>query len=453
MKSFRIIGRETEMSNKIKSFLLVLLLFFSFSLSAKEIVVWHSMDGPLGERFLEIVQQFNERARHVKNGMVVALRYKGDYDQAIELGLKAAGTPLAPHILQVYEKGNLVMQANPTAYIPLNQLSSTPSCSLQKARFLPSIRDYYRSRQGEEGLPSLPFSVSSVVLFYNKDAFKAAGLDPENPPVTWEDFEKAAYLLKKHGANNILASAWLSGHHIEHVGSWHNQPVATEGNGLDGEDALVAINTPFFRDHFNKLVSWHQLGIFNLAFGEKSEHAFAQQEVVMLTDSANRLSHLQRLVKDQFNIGVAAFPYWESVVREPYNTAVNGASFWAIKGHPAEDYAFVQLFFEFLASPEVQSEWHRKTCYLPVVIGVQALAEKQHFYDQGLNGKVAKIAIDSFMKRTPGEFSRGVLLPKFPVIRDVMVQELKAAIKGQQSVEEALEHCVNKSNNIIKEKP
>jgi len=441
------------MPSKIKYFLLVLLLFFNTSSFAKEIIVWHSMDGPLGERLLEIVQQFNAKPSQFKNGVIVTLSYKGDYDQAIELGLEKAGTPLAPHVLQVYEKGNLVMQANPNAYIPLDKLSSTPSCSLQKARFLPAIRDYYRSRAGAEGLPSLPFSVSSVVLFYNKDAFKAAGLNPENPPATWEDFEKVAYLLKKRGAHHILASAWLSAHHVEHVGSWHNQQVATEGNGLDGEGALLAINTPFFRDHFNKLVSWYQVGIFNLAFGEKSEQAFARQEVVMLTDSANRLSHLQRLIKNKFEIGVASFPYWESVVREPYNTAVNGASFWAIKGHPAEDYVIVQQFFEFLASPEIQSEWHQKTCYLPVVIGVQALAEKQHFYEQGLTGKVAKIAIDSFMKRTPGEFSRGVLLSKFPAIRDLIVQELKAAIKGEQSVEEALEHAVSKANNLIEEKP
>lgn len=434
--------------HKLKNYLLVLLLFSCASL-AQEIVIWHSMGGYLGERFFDIVQQFNQKPQNLKNGITVALRYKGDYDQAMALGLEAAGTLEAPHILQVYEKGHLVMQAQPNVYIPLNKLSHEPSPLLQKERFLTAIQDFYKNRHGEEGLASLPFSVSSVVLFYNKAAFKAAGLDPANPPKTWEEFERVAYLLKKHGAHNVLASTWLSGHHIEHTGSWHNKAVATKGNGLDGKGALLAINTPFFQDHFNKLLSWYQVGIFSLVFGEKAEQAFADQEVLMLTSSANRLSFLQNLIKERFDIGVTTFPYWATVVARPYNTAVNGTSFWAIAGHPADDYRVVEQFFEFLASPEIQNEWHQSTCYLPVIVGVQALAEKQHFYEQGMNGKVAKIAMDSFMQRTPGQFSRGVLLPEFPAVRDRIVQELRGAFKGNQSVEAALEHSVSEVNIML----
>ena len=109
-------------------------------------------------------------------------------------------------------------------------------------------------------------------------------------------------------------------------------------------------------------------------------------------------------------------------------------------------------FFEFLVSSEIQNEWHQKTCYLPVIAGVKELAEKQHFYEQGITGNVAKIAIDSFMKRTPAEFSRGVLLPEFPAIRDRIVQELRAAFKGNQSIEMALEHSDIQANAIIKAK-
>ena len=95
------------MMKKYKNYILSLLslLLFSSISFAQEIVVWHSMSGYLGERFFDIVQKFNQKPENLKSGIRVVLRYKGDYDHAIGLGLKSAGTLEAPHVLQVYEKG------------------------------------------------------------------------------------------------------------------------------------------------------------------------------------------------------------------------------------------------------------------------------------------------------------------------------------------------------------
>lgn len=437
--------------------LFVSLLFFCATVAAKqEIIMWHSWEGPLGEKFEEIVRTFNQRPENVQADIKVVTKHKGNYEAALTAGLAAVGTRQAPHILQVYEMGNLVMQAHSDAYVSLDKLSdkSTPSSLLQTEYFkyfIPAIGAFYKGHQGEVGLPSLPFNATTVVLFYNKDALEAAGLDPEHAPVTWEEFEQQATTLKKQGAKGVLVSAVLSGHHIDQLGAWHNQPIATQGNGVDGDGAVLVVNSPFFVDHLNKLATWYKNGFFSLDVGPAAEKAFGNGDVVFVTHGANRLSTLEKLADGKFKIGVAAFPFWKSVVSKPQNTIAGGSSFWALVGHDKKDYPVIQQFFEYLVTPQVQCQWHQETAYMPVVKGAQALAQKNNFYEQDLRGKTAKIALDSFMGRLPTTYSRGILLPNFPKIREVMIQEMKESIKGNKTAKEALDHIVVLGNQIMRE--
>lgn len=420
-------------------------------LANQEIVVWHSFEGPLEEKFTEIINRFNQKPQVVKANVKVVPFCKGSYKHTLAAGLAVLNKKEAPHILQVYEAGSLVMLSHPKAYRPLNQLTEKPSPLLNPEQFISFYSAFYKSRQGETGLQSLPFSASTVVLFYNKDAMRKAGLDSERPPKTWEEFEKIAQILKAKDAKNILASGWLSGHNIDQLGAWHNEAVATKGNGMDGDNAKLVINRQFFIDHLNKLASWHQMGLFSLETGKKAEEAFAKGEVIFLTQGPNRLAQLEKLVNGQFEIGVGYLPYWGEKVKAPQNTVAGSASFFALAGHADKDYVWVQQFFEYLASPEIQAKWHQDTCYLPVIKGAMALTKKQNFYEKSLKGRVAKIALDSVGRHKPKEYSRGILLPQFIKVREMMVQEMKQAITGRKTGKEALDQMVILGNQIMLE--
>lgn len=434
------------------SLFLILLVFVKNAGASQNIILWHSLDGPLEKKFTEMVERFNQKPEIVKTDAKVVLLYKGKYEETLTTGLNAVKTGHAPHILQVYEMGNLVMQANPKTYVPLNKLTSKPSTLLSNEKFIPFFNAFYKGRQGDQGLQSLPFSASTVILFYNKDAFKKAGLDHEHPPTTWEEFEKIAAVLKAQGAHHVLAAGWLSGHHIDHMAAWHNRPVATKGNGMDGDGAKLLVNRPFFIYHLDKLADWYRAGIFSLVNRVKAEEAFAKGEVIMLTHGANRLPMIEKLVNGKFQIGVGYFPYWKNKIKEPQNTIAGGASFWAIAGHKPKDYEVIQQFFEYLASEPLQAEWHQETYYMPVVVGAEAIAKDNKFYEQGLKGRAAKLALDSFAGHPPKEFSRGILLPNYHKVREVMVQEMQEAIKGHKSPEEALEQIVVVGNKIMQKK-
>ena len=60
----------------------------------------------------------------------------------------------------------------------------------------PNISGYYTF---DDKLYSMPFNSSNPILYYNKDLFKDAGLDPESPPKTFEELKVAADTISKKG--------------------------------------------------------------------------------------------------------------------------------------------------------------------------------------------------------------------------------------------------------------
>src|SRR3546814_2614745 len=80
----------------------------------------------------------------------------------------------------------------------------------------------------------MPYNSSTPVLYYNKDAFEQAGLDPNAPPKTWGEFGEVLDALKASGSSCPFTTAWQSWIHLETFSAWHNVPFATKENGFAG---------------------------------------------------------------------------------------------------------------------------------------------------------------------------------------------------------------------------
>ena len=81
-----------------------------------------------------------------------------------------------PHLVQVYEVGTAHMMAARSAVRPVSQVLSEAGERVDPKAFLPAVASYFSDNHGQ--LLALPFNVSTPILFYNKDAFRKAGLDP-----------------------------------------------------------------------------------------------------------------------------------------------------------------------------------------------------------------------------------------------------------------------------------
>lgn len=105
--------------------------------------------------------------------------------------LKASlGSNSGPDIIQVYEIGSKFM-IDSKMITPVQQFIDADKFDLSQLE--PNITRYYTI---DGKLNAMPFNTSNPILYYNKDAFKAAGLDPANPPKTYDEFEKSCQSLK-----------------------------------------------------------------------------------------------------------------------------------------------------------------------------------------------------------------------------------------------------------------
>ncbi|WP_080398366.1 sn-glycerol-3-phosphate ABC transporter substrate-binding protein UgpB, partial [Burkholderia pseudomallei] len=233
--------------------------------AATEIQFWHAMEAALGERVNEIAAQFNASQSDYK----IVPVFKGTYDQALAAGIAAYRSGNAPAILQVYEVGTATMMQAKKAVLPVSDVFRQAGVPLDEKAFVPTIASYYSdARTGR--LVSMPFNSSTPVLYYNKDAFRKAGLDPNQPPKTWADVKADAEKLKKAGYACGYTTGWQGWIQLENYSAWHGLPFATRNNGFDGADATLEFNKPQQIAHIQFLQDMAKDGTFTYV-GRKDE--------------------------------------------------------------------------------------------------------------------------------------------------------------------------------------
>jgi sn-glycerol 3-phosphate transport system substrate-binding protein len=399
----------------------------SHAMAATAIPFWHSMEGELGKEVDSLAQRFNQTHPDYK----IVPTYKGNYEQSLAAGIAAVRSGKAPAVLQVYEVGTATMMAS-QAIVPVHQVFKDAGIPFDEKQFVPTVAGYYSDSKGQ--LISQPFNSSTPVLYYNKDAFKKAGLNPDQPPKTWQELAMDAAALRKSGMSCGYASAW------------HALPVATKNNGFDGLDAVLEFNKPVLVRHIELLEAMNKKGDFTY-FGRKDESTakFYNGDCGITTASSGSLADIRHYAK--FNFGVGMMPYDETVPNAPQNALIGGASLWVMKGKDATTYKGVAEFMQFLAKPEIAAEWHQKTGYLPITTAAYELTKQQGFYDKNPG---ADIATRQMMNKPPLPFTKGMRLGNMPQIRTVIDEELESVWTGKQSPQNAMDNAVKRGNELLR---
>ena len=163
------------------------------ALAQTEIQWWHAMTGGNNEVVVKLAEEFNASQKDYK----VVPSYKGSYPDTMNAGIAAFRAGNAPHIMQVFEVGTATMMSAKGAVKPVHELMKEAGEKFDPQAYLSAITGYYSTSKGE--MLSFPFNSSSTVMWYNKDAFKKAGLNPDQPPKTWPEVFEAAKKLKAAG--------------------------------------------------------------------------------------------------------------------------------------------------------------------------------------------------------------------------------------------------------------
>ena len=200
-------------------------LFPALAQAKTEIIWWHAHSGFLADRVNEIVAKFNAS----QNEFAVKAIAKGSYNDTLTAGIAAYRAQTHPQIIQVFEVGTQTMLSSGAIY-PVFQLMKDQGIKIDWADYLSVVKSYY-SKGGN--LYSMPFNSSTPILYYNKTIFEKAGLNPMNPPATFEEIEKCAKAAVSKGVTKIgFTVAWPSWTLMENMHAWHDQPFSNNHNGF-----------------------------------------------------------------------------------------------------------------------------------------------------------------------------------------------------------------------------
>ena len=427
---------------KFKSLAFASSLFaLSFAGSAQaqtEIQWWHSMTAVNGEWVNDLAKDFNASQKDYR----IVPTYKGSYDESMTGAIAAFRAGNAPHILQVFEVGTATMMASKSAIIPVGQVMKDAGVKFDPSAYVPAVAGYYTAPNGQ--MLSMPFNSSTTIFYYNKDAFKAAGMDPEKAPSTWPEVALAAAKLKASGHKCPFTTSWQSWTQLESFSAWHNVEFATKRNGFGGLDTRLAFNTPLHVRHIENLANMARSGLFVYKGRNNTPDAtFPSGECAMFTGSAGLYGSVKANAK--FAYGIAPLPYYPDVPGAPQNTVIGGASLWVMAGHKPAEYKGVAAFFNYINSPEVQAASHQRTGYLPVTTAAYKLTEASGFYKKFPGTDVAP---NQMIKKTTDK-SRGIRLGNFVQIRTIIDEEMEQVWGGKKTAKEGLDEAVKRGNEQL----
>ena len=403
-----------------------------------EIQWWHAMGGQLGEALNGLAEGFNKSQKDYKVVPCTKAPTPRRYGHDCRFRAKSS------RYVQVFEVGTATMMAAKGAIYPVHQLMADAGETFDPNAYLPAVYGYYSTTDGK--LLSMPFNSSTPVLYYNKEAFEKAGLDPNAPPKTWSDVEQSAKKLLSAGYQCGFTSQWQTWVQIENFGAWHNIPFATGSNGFAGTDIKLTINDPLRVRHVENLAKWQKEKIFVYAGREgKPNPKFTTGECPMIMASAGSAGGFAQAMKD-VRFGIAMLPYYADVKGAPQNSIIGGATLWVLTGKPKDEYKGVAKFFSYLSSPDVQSKWHMQTGYVPITKAAYQHTRAQGFYDK-FPGR--DVAVEQLNLKTPTDNSKGLRIGNFVQIRDVMDEELEAVWAGQKTAKQALDAAVERGNKLL----
>src|SRR5215469_4764046 len=370
-------GEQTRRTGMVRGFMLGAATAMSLAAATPahaviELQWWHAMTGGNNDVIVKLANDFNASQTEYK----VIPTFKGGYADTMNAGIAAFRAGNAPHIMQVFEVGTATMMAATGAIKPVYKLMQETGEKFDPGNYLPAITGYYSTSKGE--MLSFPFNSSSTVMWVNLDALKKA--DIADIPKTWPEVFEDAKKLKAAGYDKCgFSNAWATWVNLEQLSAWHNVPLSTKANGLDGFDTVLEFNGPLQVKHLETLVELQKNKTYDYAGRTNTgEGRFTSGECPIYLTSSSFFGNVKAQAK--FNFTAVPMPYYPDVKGAPQNSIIGGASLWVMGGKSADEYKGIAKFFTFLSDTDRQVYLHEVSGYLPITKAAYEKAKAEGFY-------------------------------------------------------------------------
>lgn len=291
-------------------------------------------------------------------------------------------------------------------------------------------------------LYSIPFQRSTEIMYYNKDAFAAAGLDPESPPATWDELlEYAQKLTIKDASGNVTqwgigidgdnAQWWLGGMCLQN---------SVDGSNLMNDDGTeVYFNTPEVIEALQfvcDLSMKYEVMPTGIQKWSDLPTQFLDGQYAMIYHTSGNLTNIAS--NADFEFGAAYLPG-----NKRNGACTGGGSFFISEGIPEENKEAAWKFIRYVTSPECQAQWMIDTGYVAVCKSAQETDLLKAYFDEVPQ---AKVAMDQVVYAGPE-----LTVNNSGIVWDALNDNITAALTGEKSVEDAMNDAQAKADAALED--
>ena len=335
---------------------------------SEDLTGWHAMGGELGETLDQIATDFED-----ESGTAVNMEFQDSYENVLTNLLAAFESGNVPDMAQV--DSLFAKQVLDTGQIqPVEDIMPD---DFDTDAFLANVSDFFVI---DGSLASLPFNNSNAIMYYNRDKFEEAGLDPDDPPTTIADVRSASEQIVAETDVDFGITwpnhVWF----VEHWYSFEGELMTDAENGHAGSPSTL--RTP---DAITELYEWWKGmaddGLYTNpgieAWGEATS-IFTEQKSAMLLTSTAFVTGAQNAAED-FTVDNAPYP---SISETRIGPVIGGASFYVPSGLSDDRYSQIGQLLQFIARPETQIDWHQGTGYYPNNENALEQLRSEGFYEE-----------------------------------------------------------------------
>src|SRR6185369_697962 len=389
----------------------------------------------VGGPITKIIDGYDADFEKENPGIKLKPIYSGSYQESITKALTAvkSGEPPVTSILLSTDMFTLIDE---DAIVPFDDLVKTADDRAWLASFYPAFMENSQTGGKTWGIP---FQRSTIVLYYNKELFKEAGLDPNKPPGTWTEMADYAQKLTKRDASGKVTQ-W--GVQIPSSGFpyWLFQALAIE----NGVNLMNAAGTETYYDKpevIEALQYWvdlsrkqkvHPEGI--VEWGTTPKDFFEKKMAMMWTTTGN-LTNVRSNAK--FDFGVAMLP-----ANKRRGSPTGGGNFYLFKQAKPEQQAAAFKFVKWITSPARAAQWGIDTGYVAVRPDAWETPEMKKYVSEFPPAAVARDQLQFAVAELSTHDNQRVT--------KALNDGLQAALTGSKSPEQAMKDAQREADRLLK---
>ncbi|MEJ0017822.1 MAG: ABC transporter substrate-binding protein [Acetobacteraceae bacterium] len=392
------------------------------------------VQGKLAVEMQRMIDRFDKEHPDI----TVTAVYTGSYDDtnlkthaAIQAGKPPAAAIMSANFVREYVINNEVVQLDTL----IRKDGQTPEQFMEL--FWPALR---QNAMDQGHVYGVPFHNSTPLLYYSVDAFKAAGLDPDRPPVTWQEWADAARKLTRREGNQTASWGLMMPGTYDYCG-WITSGLAMSNGGqfynpdFGGEVYYTAPSTIGAVRFLDALVHKWKVMPEGVTDANAVTTAFFQGRTGMMLLSTGSLSFVRDNMKT---------PYRTAFLPKNIANAVpiGGASLILPKGNSPEREAAAWTLIKWLTSPETAGHWSRFTGYFAPRIAAYDLPEMKSFMAEHPD---AKVALDQLA------YARGWFATYNTVgVRKALEDGVQSVLSGKATPEAAMDTAQKQADALMK---